>query len=146
MKTRSILSAAIGSVFFALAIMMLVPTLASTTFQNDGSPPRVSQAIQPTAKHMSAQQMKGTKGACGSVCNGDCNNGIDGCGPSGAYGGSFCHSFYYHHSVCVGGSIFSYSTCNNTMTLTCYDYVYYKTGCGGQSLGTVQHPYSCCGW
>ena len=154
MKKGSIIPSAIGSVLFASAITMLIPTLASATFQDVSIPlhasqvtkPHASQVTQPTTKHLSAQQMKVTKGAYGSVCNGDCTNGINACGPSAAYGGSFCYSYYYHHSVCVGGSIFSYSTCNNTMTLTCYDYVYRQGGCQGQNLGTVQHPYSCCGW
>ena len=127
MKTRSILSAAIGSVFFASAIMMLIPTMASATFQDAGSPPRVSQAvpshasqaIRPVGKHLSAQQMKATQGALGMICSGDCNSGIDGCGPSSAYGGSYCTSYYYHHLVCVADNNWGgvYSTCNNNISL-----------------------------
>ena len=92
MKTRSILSTALGSVLFAAAVIMLIPTLASATFQDAGGPPRVSQAVpshanqatRPVGTHLSAQQMKATKGTRGMICRADCYTGsgssINGCG------------------------------------------------------------------
>lgn len=151
MKTRSILSAAIGSVFFACAIMMLIPTLASATFQSAGSPPRVSQAPLTAGKYLSAQQMKATKGASGYICQGSCytggGTGINGCGPSTLYGGCTCWSIYYNHSICVPdnnwGGVYSY--CGNNSYVDCYDYQYWSTGCQtGVPYPTATHFKWCC--
>jgi len=165
MKTRSILSAAIGSVFFASAIMMLIPTLASATYQNTGSPPRVSQAapprasqeIRPIGKNLSAQQMKATKGAGGRICDLDCNNGVNSCGfgHDAAYPNSICVSHYYHFLLCEDYNNPFYSpTCSVNLSRSCYDFDYYSPGfCTGNSqspgsiqLGTtVHHMVMACG-
>lgn len=166
MKTRSILSTALGSFLFAAAVMMLLPTLASATFQGS-SPPRVSQATQPRVsqtavtigKHLSAQQMKATKGASGMICSSDCytggGTGINGCGQSNTYppqgmNQCFCSSTYYHHPICVPDSNWYgvYSTCTVSGSMDCYDYTYYYGGCPGTGTyftGPVRHMVNCCG-
>lgn len=146
MKAISVFSSAVGSVLFASAITMLIPSLASATFQNAGSPPRTSQATPPISKHLSVQQMRLTKGAGNMICDGDCNNGISGCGPSSLYGGCTCVSFFYHHLECVSGSPFAYSTCSDFASLDCYDYQYWSGGCqSGTQYPTVTHFQMCCG-
>ena len=154
MKTRSILSAAIGSVFFASAILMLIPTVASATFQNAGSPPRVSQATpshasqatRPVGTHLSAQQMRATKGALGMICSGDCNPGIDGCDLAAAGGGVYVRAFFHHQLVCVQDNNWGlvYSYCTTAKLVDCYDYEYHQGTCGGALLYNVPHNLMSC--
>jgi len=155
-KTKSIIPSAFGSALLASAILMLTPNLASATLQDVGNPSRVSRAAPSVGKHLSAQQMKATEGAFGMICSGDCNNGINGCGMSGAYPPNnqgqqcYCRSYFYHHLVCVTNyNPTVYSSCNNSANLNCYDYVYTYGACSGSfgavPITTVPHPTWCCG-